>query len=105
VRTLAVRAGALESLVYLQVTRGAESGRNHLFPPAKPRADGICVCESRTPSRPRRHSAMGWPRRQLDDSRWARCDIKSIALLANVLLRQQAQDLGAAEALLVRSGA
>jgi D-alanine transaminase len=40
----------------------------------------------------------------LEDTRWARCDIKSIALLANVLLRQQAADAGAAEALLVRDG-
>ncbi|MCQ6463369.1 aminotransferase class IV, partial [Vibrio parahaemolyticus] len=39
-----------------------------------------------------------------EDTRWARCDIKSTALLANVLLRQEAQDKGAAEALLVRDG-
>ena len=32
VAELASRAGAPEQLVYLQVTRGAERGRNHLFP-------------------------------------------------------------------------
>ena len=38
------------------------------------------------------------------DIRWARCDIKSIALLANVMLRQQAVEHDAAEALLIRDG-
>ena len=38
------------------------------------------------------------------DTRWARCDIKSVALLANVLLRQQAVEAGAAETILLREG-
>jgi D-alanine transaminase len=38
------------------------------------------------------------------DNRWLRCDIKSIALLANVLLRQLAVEAGAAEAILFRDG-
>lgn len=38
------------------------------------------------------------------DIRWARCDIKATALLANVLLRQQAVSQGATEAILVRDG-
>jgi D-alanine transaminase len=40
----------------------------------------------------------------LQDTRWARCDIKSVALLANVLLRQEAIEAGAAEAILLREG-
>jgi D-alanine transaminase len=40
----------------------------------------------------------------LEDIRWDRCDIKSVALLGNVLLRQEAADAGADEALLVRDG-
>ena len=40
----------------------------------------------------------------LEDIRWDRCDIKSIALLGNVLLRQEAADRGADEALLTRDG-
>ena len=40
----------------------------------------------------------------LEDTRWARCDIKSVALLANVLLRQEAQDKGGSEAILMRDG-
>jgi D-alanine transaminase len=38
------------------------------------------------------------------DNRWSRCDIKSTALLPNVLLRQLAVDAGCAEALLLRDG-
>jgi D-alanine transaminase len=40
----------------------------------------------------------------LEDIRWARCDIKSVALLGNVLLRDEAATRGADEALLVRDG-
>jgi D-alanine transaminase len=38
------------------------------------------------------------------DTRWARCDIKSVALLANVMLRQLAVEAGAAETILLRDG-
>jgi len=40
----------------------------------------------------------------LPDNRWQRCDIKAITLLPNILLRQQAIDQGAVEAILVRDG-
>ncbi len=39
-----------------------------------------------------------------EDTRWARCDIKSVALLANVLLRQLAVDANASETILLRDG-
>jgi D-alanine transaminase len=38
------------------------------------------------------------------DTRWARCDIKSVSLLANVLLRQLAVDANASETILLRDG-
>jgi D-alanine transaminase len=38
------------------------------------------------------------------DYRWRRCDIKSVSLLANCLLRQEAEDVGAVETILVRDG-
>jgi D-alanine transaminase len=40
----------------------------------------------------------------VDDERWLRCDIKSVALLANVLARQKAVEHGAHEAILIRDG-
>src|SRR5207247_6776030 len=38
------------------------------------------------------------------DIRWARCNVKSVSLLVNVLAKQQARDRGAFEALFVRDG-
>jgi D-alanine transaminase len=38
------------------------------------------------------------------DNRWLRCDIKSVSLLANCLLRQAAMDQGAVESVLLREG-
>ncbi len=40
----------------------------------------------------------------LDDIRWQRCHIKAISLLPNILLRQEALDQNAAEAILIRDG-
>lgn len=40
----------------------------------------------------------------LEDNRWHRCDIKATALLGNILLRQEAEDAGATEAILIRDG-
>jgi D-alanine transaminase len=39
-----------------------------------------------------------------EDIRWERCDIKAITLLANVLMRQEAADERALEAILIRDG-
>ena len=55
--------------------------------------------------RPRRAGAKtACPRSPPHDTRWARCDIKSVSLLANVLLRQLAVDDNACETLLIRDG-
>ena len=97
------RAGAAEQLVYLQVTRGAEAGRNHLFPPAGTPPTLFAFTAPYPPPSPETLE-KGLAAVTLEDIRWARCDIKSVALLGNVLLRQQAQDRGASEALLLRDG-
>jgi D-alanine transaminase len=99
---LRAAAGSKELLVYMQVTRGAEVGRNHLFPPPEVPLTTFAFVSAYPPIA----TAVlegGIACTTLDDIRWARCDIKSTALLANVLLRQEAQDAGAAEAILVRS--
>jgi D-alanine transaminase len=90
-------------LVYLQVTRGAEHGRNHLFPPASVQPTAFAFVSPYPQPVPAVLQA-GLAGVTLEDTRWARCDIKSVALLANVLLRQEAQDRGGAEALLTRDG-
>jgi D-alanine transaminase len=100
---LASVAAQPEVLVYVQVTRGTEFGRNHLFPPDDVEPTTFAFA---SPYPPPAAATLerGLAGALLEDTRWTRCDIKSIALLANVLLRQQAQELGAAEAILVRDG-
>jgi len=99
---VAAAAGGTEMLVYLQVTRGAEFGRNHLFP--RDTAPTVFAFVSPYPAPAARVLESGLTAATLQDIRWSRCDIKSVALLANVLLRQEAADRGADEALLVRDG-
>jgi len=87
------------SLVYLQVTRGA-SPRSHAFPdpPVKPTVYAFV----------RRHSmdTLLWERGiAIDlkpDPRWNRCDIKTTALLANILAYQDAHDAGFSEVCFTR---
>jgi D-alanine transaminase len=100
---LAARAGAAEQLLYVQVTRGAEFGRNHLFPPAGT-PPTLFAFTGPYPPPSAETLERGLAAVTLQDIRWDRCDIKSVALLGNVLLRQEAQDKGASEALLVRDG-
>lgn len=89
-----------DALVYLQVTRGAAL-RRHAFPdPAVPPT----VYVAPLPLRPRGDPATGVSVITAPDLRWTRCDIKSIALLPNVLAHQEAVEAGAQEAILVRDG-
>lgn len=99
---LAAATGGTELLLYLQVTRGGEAGRNHLFP--RPAVPTVFAFASPYPVPGTKALDDGLSAVTLEDIRWSRCDIKSIALLANVLLRQEAADRGADEALLVRDG-
>jgi D-alanine transaminase len=99
---LAATAGGAEMLLYLQVTRGAERGRNHLVP--KGIAPTVFAFASPYAAADARVLEEGLAAITLEDIRWGRCDIKSVALLGNVLLRQDAADRGADEALLVRDG-
>ena len=101
-KELIARNKVENGLVYLQVTRGAERTRNHLFPTGV--TPTVFAYSAPFPVPSPETLTRGLAASVLEDTRWARCDIKSIALLANVLLRQQAADAGAAEALLVRDG-
>ncbi|MDT7950083.1 MAG: D-amino-acid transaminase [Acetobacteraceae bacterium] len=88
-----------EGLIYMQVTRGV-ARRDHAFPkaPVKP---ALVVTARRTPPYPRDIDAWATTAITQPDQRWARCDIKSVGLLANVLAKQAAREQGAAEALLI----
>jgi len=93
---------AADQSVYLQVTRGTAPKRDHVFP-----AEVIpTVFAMSNPIAPVSEEILqkGVSAITLNDIRWDRCDIKAITLLANVMLRQQALDEGAAEAILVSHG-
>lgn len=84
--------------VYLQVTRGPAK-REHNFPHSiHPTVFMMSEAIQAQPPSPG-VKAITYP-----DIRWQRCDIKAVALLANVLLRQQAVDVGAVETILIRDG-
>jgi len=86
--------------IYVQVTRGAEYGRNHAPLPEVPRT--IFAFAAPWPEGRAGWRENGLPAVTAQDTRWSRCDIKSVSLLANVLLRQLAVDAGASEAILLR---
>lgn len=91
-----------DQAIYLQVTRGAEEKRDHPFPTdASPTVFAMAM-PLVTPSAAVRE--QGVAALTATDIRWLRCDIKSINLLPNVLLRQQAVDAGVAETILIRDG-
>jgi D-alanine transaminase len=90
-----------DSAVYLQVTRGV-APRDHAFP-ANAVPTVFAMCNSLPPVSPQ-VLKQGITVTVIDDYRWGRCDIKAIALLANIMMRQQALDAGAQEAILIRNG-
>ena len=94
--------GGGDQAVYLQVSRGADSGRDHSFPAGVP-ATIFAMC-SPLAGLPEELKTRGARVVSLPDIRWHRCDIKTTALLGNVLLRQAATDKGCHEAILIRDG-
>jgi D-alanine transaminase len=96
-----LRAAPL-SMVYMQVTRGV-APRTHYFPPDPvPPTVYAFAKEVRRPDMDRWD--QGFEAITVPDRRWTRCDIKSIALLPNVLAMQAAIDHGVTETVMVRDG-
>jgi D-alanine transaminase len=91
---------SLDQSIYLQVTRGVGPKRDHAFPEIViPTVFAMCsniVCFADLDS--------GAKAISVDDSRWGMCNVKATTLLANILLRQQAIEMGCAEAILVKDG-
>jgi len=87
--------------IYLQITRGAAL-RDHAFPANT--APTIFAMANPLKPLPEEILKQGIRAICLEDIRWKYCHIKSIALLPNILLRQQALDKGAMEAILIRDG-
>jgi D-alanine transaminase len=94
--------GESDATIYLQITRGA-ARRSHGFPVSGTRP--TIFASATAFELPRRLREEGTAAITHPDIRWARCDIKSVNLLPNVLAKQRAIDAGAFEAVLLRDGA
>ncbi|MCU0986411.1 MAG: D-amino-acid transaminase [Acetobacteraceae bacterium] len=88
-----------EGLLYMQVSRGV-ARRDHAFP-TKPTPPAIVVTVKRIKPYPASIENWGTAAITYPDQRWARCDIKTVGLLPNVLARQAAKEKGASEAILI----
>ena len=87
--------------VYFQVTRGV-ARRDHAFP--KDAAPTVFVMSNPLVNPPRELVEHGASAVTAVDDRWHRCDIKSISLIGNCLLRQLSADVAAVETILFRDG-
>jgi len=94
-RELMRRNRLRDGLVYMQVTRGV-ARRDHAFPtkPVKP----ALVLTTKNSKRADADPGPGIAVKSHPDIRWQRCDIKTVALLPNVLAKQAAREQGAKEA-------
>ncbi|EUJ29507.1 D-amino-acid transaminase [Listeria cornellensis] len=86
--------------VYLQITRGEQSPRNHVIPSTPPEA----VLTASASEVPRDTTLFENGRKAIleEDVRWLRCDIKSLNLLGNSIAKNKAHQAGAFEAILHR---
>ena len=87
--------------LYLQVTRGV-APRDHVFPEEV--SPTSFAMSSPLQVVPEKYKTEGAAAITLPDIRWQNCNIKAITLLPNSLLKQQALEAGALEALLIRDG-
>jgi len=93
------RNRVVDGSVYLQLTRGV-APRDHAFP-ARAHTQ-LVMTAKRSKPHPRAWVEDGVKVVSVPDIRWARCDIKSVSLLPNVLAKQAAREAGAYEAWMVR---
>jgi D-alanine transaminase len=89
-----------DGIVYLQVTRGA-APRDFPFPRGGTAPTVVVTARGNDPAKLARMAEEGISVVTVPDIRWQRVDIKSVALLPNVLAKQAARDKGAREAWLV----
>lgn len=99
---IVARNAGEDQSVYLQITRGADTKRNHAFPAQVTPTVYIMSEPLVTPPAAQRETGIAAV--SAPDIRWLRCDLKTTSLLANCLLRQRAVDAGCVETLLFRDG-
>ncbi|HEV2652784.1 MAG TPA: D-amino-acid transaminase [Rhizomicrobium sp.] len=99
-REVVRRNGVCDGLLYLQVTRGAVR-RDHPIPSSQPRPTLMLTARGMDVDGLTRRKEQGIAAITRPDERWARRDIKTTQLLANLLAKTEARKAGAYEALLV----
>ena len=99
---LVSRNGLTEGLVYMQVTRGVAE-RDFAYPPADTPPTVMMFTQAKTVAA-NPLAEKGARIITVEDLRWKRRDIKSVALLAQVLAKQQAVEAGVSEAWMVEDG-
>jgi len=104
VREVMARNRIKNGFIYVQVTRGV-APRDHVFPQKPVRPSLVVTARQVDPDKSEISARMGINVIAIPDLRWKRVDIKSIALLPNVLARQHAREHGAYEAWLIDSEA
>ena len=100
VREVMTRNRIENGYIYVQVTRGV-APRDHVFPPKSVRPSLVVTARQVDPEKSEITARKGISVITTPDLRWKRVDIKSIALLPNVLARQLAREQGAYEAWLL----
>jgi D-alanine transaminase len=86
-----------DGLVYVQISRG-RAPRDHGFPPPATKPTLVVTARNLEIEKYAAWAKKGIAVITMPETRWARCDIKSTALLANVLAKQAAREQGAFEA-------
>ncbi len=96
-RQVVQRNRVRDGLVYIQVTRGV-SRRDHFFPPADVAPSIVVTARSVNPQASKAQAEQGISVVSYPENRWPRVDIKTVALLPNVLAKQNAREHGGKEA-------
>ncbi|WP_301101628.1 D-amino acid aminotransferase [Propionivibrio sp.] len=102
IRRIIAEADFDDQTIYIQVTRGADTKRDQPFPKGVEPTVFLFAAPLVSPTPAQR--ASGVAAITTEDIRWGRCDLKSVALLANVLTRQLAVDAGCSETIMLRDG-
>ena len=102
IRQLVTEAEFDDQTVYIQVTRGADTKRNPCFPKGIPQTVFLFTAPRVGPTAEQRKAGVAAV--TAPDLRWARCDLKTVSLLPNVLTRQLSDDVGGVETLMLRDG-
>lgn len=91
-----------DQTVYIQITRGADIKRDACFPRGVAPTVFLFTAPLVGPTAEQREQGVAAV--TAPDIRWGRCDLKTVALLPNVLARQFAEDAGCAETIMFRDG-